>query len=342
MSEHSSRFGPAADPDPRPVPGAIDHDLDALRSVTSQHPPGLTTSLRAAQRRATGAHGEGFTMAIRSLSRRPALATVLGVVVAAVGLLAIPVSFERTVGYDVALTLGGANVAQSQVAEIARELSETLGGQGARVEATMEDGRMTYVLETSAKGDVRGAAGAFAKQLTALGYTAAVTTRPRKETVSGNMYAYAMSRVLQISTDGKSAAQIEAEIRDGLVSAGVTGAQVSVTDLGGDKRQIRLEAKHTGQPVPDFPELVLTRDGKPVEDAGCAVKVMKSMDGSGRLALTVTATVDGRATTVELPNAETMSDAAIAAAIESRLLAAGIDVVVKVAGDEITVEKRQK
>jgi hypothetical protein len=48
----------------------------------------------------------------------------------------------------------------------------------------------------------------------------------------------------------------------------------------------------------------------------------------------------GPATTVEVPNAGSLGDAALAAEIQSRLLAAGLEAVVTVHGDEIKVEKR--
>lgn len=322
---------------------AIGHDLEALRSVTTQDQPGLETSLRAARRRASGETEEGYSMAIQFLKRRPALATALAVVVVAAGLLVIPISYERTVGYDVALTLEGATVAQSKVGEIARGLKEALKADGATVMASMENGRLSYVLNVSASGDVRESADAFATELKALGYTASVSTTPRRETIAGNVYAYAMSRVIEVSTDGKSAPELESEIRRRLAAAGVTQAQVSVTDLGDNQRAIKINAEHQamdGAIHEEMPELVLTRDGKPLENA-CAVKVMKKKDGSGVTSLVVSVTVDGRTTTAEIANAESMGDAALAAEIQSRLLAAGFDAVVHVQGNEITVEKRK-
>jgi hypothetical protein len=49
-------------------------------------------------------------MALHFLRTRPALATALGVVLVAAALLMIPISYERTVGYDVTLTLAGNGV----------------------------------------------------------------------------------------------------------------------------------------------------------------------------------------------------------------------------------------
>src|SRR5262245_29000160 len=141
MSDTRSRFDRTEARDAGAVPEALDHDLAALRGVTAEHRPGLETSLRAARSRAGDRQGEGVTMAVHFLSRRPALATVLGVVVVALGLLAIPISYQRTVGYDVALTMEGANVQQSQVRDLATGFKETLGAEGTSVTASMENGR---------------------------------------------------------------------------------------------------------------------------------------------------------------------------------------------------------
>ena len=323
-------------------PETIGDDLEALRSLSLEGQPGLENSLSAA-RRARGETREGFAMVLHFLRTRPALATALGVIVVAAALLVIPISYERTVGYDVALTLEGGNVAEPQVREIARGFKETLGAEGANVMASMENGRLTYVFQASAPRDVRGSAEAFAKELKALGYAAKVEATPRRETVSTDVYAYAMSQVIEISTDGKSAAQLESEIRQRLLAAGVTQAQVSVTDLGDNKRSVRIEAQHrdqAGTGHEELPELVLTRDGKPIGE-GFAVRVMKKKDASGATALSVAVTADGKTTTAEISNPDSMGEAALAAEIQSRLLAAGIDAVVTVHGDEITVEKRQ-
>jgi hypothetical protein len=342
MSEQRSRSDRPGGGDARRGPETIGHDLEALRSLSDQGPPELETCLGAARRRAPGVKREGFAMVIQFMRTRPALATVLGVIVVAAGLLVFPISYQRTVGYDVALTLAGGNIAEPQVREIARGFKETLGAAGAKVTASMENGRLTYVLQASSSRDVRGSAEAFARGLENLGYTANVTATPRRETVSTNVYAYAMSRVIEISTDGKSSAQLESEIRQRLQAAGVTQADVSVTDVGEHGRAVRINAQQTsenGVAHEEMPELVLTRDGKPL--GGDRVEVRRKKDASGATSLVVAVTVEGKATSVEIPNAGSMSDAALGAEIQSRLLAAGLDAVVTVHGDEISVEKRQ-
>jgi hypothetical protein len=342
MSELRSESGRPRDQGARPGADAIDHDLDALRRLSVQEPPALEASLSAA-RRAAGAPRKGFTMAFQFVKKRPALATALGVILVAAGLLVIPISYERTVGYDVALTLAGGNLPEAQVREIARNFKETLGAADVNVTAAMANGRPSYRLAASAARDVRGNAAAFAKELAALGYAAQVEATPRKETVSTNVYAYAMGQVITISTDGKSAAQLESEIRARLLAGGVSQADVSVTDVAGGGRNVKIMANHTaaaGTGQVEIPEVVLTKDGKPVHVSD-AVQVMKKKDASGAMSLVVAVTVKGKATTVEIPNAGALGDAALAAEIQSRLLAAGLDAVVTVHGDEIKVEKRQ-
>src|SRR5204863_5621664 len=98
---------------------------------------------------------------------------------------------------------------------------------------------------------------------------------------------------------------------------------------------------HEAGAAPEVPELVLTRDGKPIA-GGDMVRVMKKKDSSGATTLSLALTSGGKSTTVDVPDADSMSDGALAAAIQTKLLAAGFDMVVTVHGDEIKVEKRQK
>jgi len=336
------RSGSGREPDPRRASEALDRDFQALRNTTAQDMPDLGTTLRAARRRTAHESREGFSMVLNVFKQRPALAMAAAVVVVAVGLLMVPISYERTVGYDVALSLDGSNVPQSQVKDIAKSFKETMGVEGAMVEAAMNDGKLDFVLRASADHDVRPAAGAFVKQLEALGYAASVETTPRRETVAGNVYAYAMGRVIEISTDGKSASQLESEIRSRLAAAGITNAQVSVTESDGH-REVKVNADQTlsaGDPhAEEMPELVLTKNGQPLA-GGLGVKVKMLKDGSGATTMVVNVTHDGRSFDVEIPNPDALGDAGIASTIQSRLLAEGIHADVQVNGGEVTVTLR--
>ena len=123
----------------------------------------------------------------------------------------------------------------------------------------------------------------------------------------------------------------------------MTQAEVSVTDVGEHGREVKIEARdlrHEGDAHPEVPEIVLTKDGKPIE-GGTGIRVMKKKDASGAVTLSVTVMDEGKTTTVDIQNAGSMTDAVLAAEIQSRLLAAGFDAVVRVEGEQITVEKRR-
>jgi len=90
--------------------------------------------------------------------------------------------------------------------------------------------------------------------------------------------------------------------------------------VGEDGREVRINAQSTsgnGTAHEEMPELVLTKDGKPL--GGDRVQVSKRKDASGAVTLVVAVTLEGKATSVEIPNAESMTDAALGAEIQTRL-----------------------
>ena len=197
-----------------------------------------------------------------------AVALVVGL-----GVLVFPWSYDRLVGHDVTLTLGGSGVTPTSVAALASELKSRLGSDQVRVEGTMDNGALSYELSTwvARKQDrnVPAIANAFAEALTHQGYTAKLQVTPRTERVSSTLSAYAMDRAIEISINisDKTAAEVENEIRSRLIQAGFADAKVSVTDLGDNKREVKIEAHNdshdAGQPH-DQLNLVLTKDGKPI------------------------------------------------------------------------------
>src|SRR6185503_14871239 len=180
-------------------------------------------------------------------------------------------------------------------------------------------------------GDVRHATDVFASELASRGYAASVQVTPRREKVRSPAVAYAFDQIINISVDGKSAAALESEIRDRLAQAGVPDAQVSVTDRPDGGREVKMtverQAVNDGtQPPPEpMPQIVLSKDGAPLQGGeGIAVKVKKlKTDSSTTLIVEVNS--NGKTAKVEVPNSDTMSDAAIAAQIDSQLRQAGID-----------------
>jgi type IV pilus biogenesis protein CpaD/CtpE len=156
--------------------------------------------------------------------------------------------------------------------------------------------------------------------------------------------AYAFDRLINISVDGKSAAALEAEIRDRLAQAGVPDAQVSVTDQPGGGREIRMTMERERQgdapPVPPepMPQVVLTKGGAPIADAeGTTVKIQKKVvDGVSSLLVDVTS--KGRTVKVEVPNSGSLSDSALEEMISSKLRQAGIDARVSVVGGKVSID----
>jgi len=284
---------------------------------------------------------------LHSIRTRPAVAaTVLGALAILVASV-VPVSYQRVTGQDVALTLAGKEIGAQDLRTVAQDLKSLLGSGAVMVDASAEAGSSQYVLRTTstkpAGAEVQLAAGEFARGLAAKGYSASVAVTPHRERVRYPAVAYAFEQIIRIRVDGKSAAALEAEIRDKLAQAGVPDAQVSVTDHPGGGRDIRLnvERQHVGDagvaPEP-MPQVVLEKNGSPLQGGeGFAVKFQKKkINGVTTLAVEVTA--NGKSAKVEVPNSDTMSDAAITDAVSSQLRQAGIDARVTVTNGKIEIE----
>ena len=179
-----------------------------------------------------------------------------------------------------------------------------------------------------------------------LGYTATFLVTDVRERVTGSAYAYVRDQVIQVSLDGKSASQIESEIRQKLADAGVTNAQVSVTEDGPDNQGLRLkvEAQKTAsgneQAPESMPQLVLTRGGQPIEGKGFTVRAEKRRTPGGTT-LTLHVQQEGKTATIEVPHADTQSDAAITSQVEAQLRSAGIDAVVTVTDGHVQIEAKK-
>lgn len=285
---------------------------------------------------------------IHSIRTRPAVAVaVLGTLLVLVASV-VPVSYQRVTGHDVALTLTGKNMGSQDLRAVAQDLRALLGSTGVTVNASVDGGPPRYVLHaTSTKragADLQRAADEFARALAAKGYAASVAVTPHKERVRYPAVAYAFDQIIRINVDGKSAVALEAEIRDRFAQAGVPEAHVSVTDRPDGGREVRLtvEREHLGDggaaPPEPMPQLVLEKNGAPLDGAnGSSIRVQKKKL-NGSTSLTVTVTAKGKSATVEVPNSDTMSDAALADAISTRLRQAGIEARVIVTNGRIQVE----
>ena len=346
-SFHSPKTNLPPEPD-----AAVREDLRALRAVTARQVPTLDQTIVNSRRRlrAPANWEERFMSAMHTLKRRPWLATACAVAAIAALLLVIPVSYEKTTGHEVTLSVTGPNLGISQVQEIARQLKSVLGAGSVKVDARARDGAPSFALTTTVParsgGNADAMARAFAQGLGQRGLTASATTTPRRERAWGSVYAYALDRVIRVNIDGKSAAELEAEVKRRLAEAGVPDAQVSITDEGEGRKKFKLEMKQVrtgtspGGAEKAMPEIELTKGGAPVAGEGFTVQIMKRKTHAGGLGLVINVTDGPRSAKVEVPNAESMGDAAVAAEIKAQLQRAGIEAEVTVAGDEIQIQRK--
>ena len=346
VSDRRRSASPAEGSSPPPGPRPETADLAALARVTARDFPSLEDTVRAARRR-RGFRWEAWLMSnVRIARSRPWITTALAGALAALALLVVPISYERIVGHDVTLTLAGDPGAE-RIAAIATGLKQALHAEHVSVTTTSAGG-ITTEMHASVPAHGRTAtaaiARAFAAGLERNGIEARVAVAPRRQKVSGSLYAYAMDRVIEIDVDGKSAGQLEAELKQRLAAAGMPDAEVSVTKTEGEHPQLGMRIHAVRHPEggtgsgSEMPELVLKKAGAPIGGPNATeVRMMRTKTAAGNGMSTVI-TRDGKTITASIPNADGMSDAAIAAELQRQLDAAGVPVRIVVVNGEISVE----
>jgi len=339
-------------------PESVEADLAALKRVSAREMPGLERTMhsirsRAAEEARTPLRTRIWREIMSSftlLKNRPGLAALAVTAVVAIVALVVPVSYSRVTGHDVSLTLaasaGGAGApSPAEIASIAQSLKARVGAPHVVVEATESDAGLTYVLRAAtserSRAKVALEAEGFARELAAKSIAASVAVSPRVEQVRYPVVAYAWDQIIQISIDGKSASQLQAEIQQRLAAAGVNDAQVSVTDApnGGHEVTVKVQKVADGStPTTTVaePEIVLTKGGVPLA-GGLQVRVKKERRTGSGTELVIDVTSDGKTATVNIPNSDSMSDAQLAAAIQSQLQAKGINATVTVTNGEIKI-----
>jgi hypothetical protein len=330
---------------PSPHAGAeVPRDLQALAAESHRGVPALDDSLTAARRRHRAApRWKELLMPVTTASRRPWLVAATALLVVVAGAM-FPISWQRTVGHDVALTLTGVHDV-AQAGAIAREMKSVLGADHVSVRTTADGAGTTLAFGAyvpSGQGvDAASRMQALAAALRAHGFTASTAITPRRAQVAGTVYAYARDLVIRVSTDGKTPAQIETEIRQQLAAAGLTNTTVSVTDQNG-RREVKVTAEnHDPGASPADVRLELTKDGQTLNaGSGLQVEVRRTRSSDGET-LRLDISDKGRTATVQVPHADTMSDAALQAAVESQLRAAGLDLVVSISGGKVSIDERR-
>ena len=228
----------------------LERDLESLRNVTDRDLPSIhhmarTLAAQAAVRIRRPVE-EGFWMrSRRSLSARPGLSAAVAVVLVAVVLGIVPVSYERTVGHEVTLSLAAPAPAAPAIDRIATEFERALGAGDVRVTPGLGSGGATLAARVSGRSEknVGRTATAFANALRAQGIAADARVTPRVQRVSSNLIARAMDRAIELRIEraGRSPAEIEADVRAQLEAAGLQNPQVRVTQ-DGDQTRVEIHS----------------------------------------------------------------------------------------------------
>ena len=249
----------------RTTDSSIDSDLKELAESSARGLPTLDQTARAVTD--ARAHRTGGSI-MSKLMGKPLWATFAAVGVVA-AILVCPVPYTHTVGYELTVTNAAGVVAQIRVPA-----------------------------KSAAQAERRAA------ELRKHGAT--VTVAARTERVWGSVYAMAKEQFVDVhvDTDGKTDAQIEAEITQQLAAAGWTTNTVSVTgtddgsevrvgaeDANGRKVQIVRKASGGHEKKLDFQVGGLDDSREPgMTDAQLRDKILKQLQARG---LDGDVTVDG-------------------------------------------------
>ena len=316
----------------------VAEDLRALGESTARDIPALGISIAAVRsRRARGVRGwKALVM------QRPWLVTAAFVVLVSSALLLVPLSYDRTIGQDVALSVAGlADSSQARV--VADELRSILAAREVATSpasgAAGTSFRFTTYVPARAGLDVEACARMLARELERRGYQASAVVTPRRERVSGSVYAYAREHVIRIQGAGRTTAEIEAAIRQRLSEEGLTNTRVSVTN---DEGMRRIQVERNGPEGPATPgsgeRLGIELDGASgLAGSGTGIEVQRLQTEHEGTTVRVDVTLHGRQVSIDVPHAETMSDVSLAGEIQSRLKRAGIGANVSVSQGTIQI-----
>lgn len=168
------------------------------------------------------------------------------------GTLLWPVSYERTVGHTITLTVqpppGGGPLGPKEVRGLAERLKQAVGAGAVRVTASGPAAPLVLTARVPARArrDIEPQVTALTAALQAehLGVTPSIVARTEHH--RGRVYAMALDKLIDIRVDtaGKTDTQVETEIRDQLTRSGVTpdSVQFQRTD---DESQAEIKA-HDG------------------------------------------------------------------------------------------------
>ena len=102
----------------------LDRDLEALRAVSARDVPELDTTIRKVRQRVPNSGRTLWNLrrnimsALDSIRTRPAVAAVVFGVLLVVAAMVVPVSYQRVVGQDVALTFAGKGIGREEIGPV--------------------------------------------------------------------------------------------------------------------------------------------------------------------------------------------------------------------------------
>lgn len=287
-------------------------DLQALGRSSLSNLPTIHQTARALEGNPARLAREGLmTMTMRTLRVKPWLTATLAVVGMAAILLVVPISYTRTTGYDVRLTLpsGPGTLSEEKVAE---QFKQCLGADQVWVPRMAGGSMMTARVRPVARSRIETAARTFTKVLNERGIPATTSVTPVTEQVSTNLVAWAAEQAvtIRVNRDGKTDEQVAAEIQEQLKAAGFNDPTVSVNTQDGRTEIKILEKCNPGDPV-SCPATNLVVDGKDMSDGSHAAIRIK----------------------IDHP----MTDAEIKAEAERQLREQGVEATVEVHNGEINI-----
>ncbi len=316
----------------------IRRDLGALKCATTE---GLRPLHHFTPDRVREPQPSTFKETIMSifnlLTKRRSLTAAVVAVAVALALLVVPISYARTVGWDTELTLAGPALKLEQIKPVAEQMKALLNTDGVavRLEKGPKGQKVSLSTFVSAEqnADAVATIEAFARSLKAKGFVARTTVMPKVEQVSSNVYAMAQDKIITISKDGKTPEELEEEILAQLEAAGVSYAEVSVTEEDG-RTKIKVEAEcecgdeGCEEGHGSFPKLVVTSNEPDTEEHHRIMireEIEETEDGT---TLIIALAIDDKKVELRVANPQEMSDEDLADQVTELLSQQGIEAVV--------------
>jgi hypothetical protein len=294
--------------------GFMTRDFEALHRGTSRDLPPAHEIVRRARAGAT-TREESLMSTLQGFVTRPLGAATVAAAALGFALLVIPVSFERTVGQQVRLALAG-RPDPAAVERTANALAASLGTAEKRVMLGSRVG-----IEARARGCSRAEATriahAFVRELAGMGIPAEAAVEPWTEHATSNLYAYAATRLQDITVQikGRTDAEIEKDVRDQLAGMGFSNPEVSFKREGGTA-ELKIQGKQDNEDIR-------------------AQIVAKIENGNGPAS-------QMKMSLVDVSDLKGKTDAEIKAEVERRLKARGIDADVKVENGKVEVQAKHE